>query len=224
MRILLVEDNRQLSDWLTRLLQRERYAVECAFDGSDANQRLRSERYDLVILDLALPGMDGEEVLRRLRRRDDNVPVLILSARDSRESRIGGLDEGADDYVGKPFDVGELEARIRVLLRRRANQMNPVLRCGDLSFDSNTREFSVRGAPLALTPREHGVLQAMFMKPGCTVTKQALADSVYTLEDEVSPDAIEIYIHRLRRKMEGCGAAIVTLRGLGYLLRAHAAQ
>lgn len=223
MRILLVEDNRQLSQWLTLLLQRERYSVECAFDGADANHRLRSQSYDLVILDLALPGMEGEEVLRRLRQRDDNVPVLILSASDTPQSRIGGLDGGADDYVGKPFDVGELEARIRVLLRRRANHRNPVLRCGDLAFDSNTRVFSIKQAPLALTPREHAVLQAMFMKPGCTVSKQALADSLYTLDDEVSPDAIEIYVHRLRKKMEGCGAAIVTLRGLGYLLKADGA-
>ncbi|MDB5872943.1 MAG: transcriptional regulatory, terminal family protein [Ramlibacter sp.] len=224
MRILLVEDNRPLSEWLTRVLQRERYAVECAYDGDDANLRLRSQCYDLVILDLALPRMDGEEVLRRLRRRDDNVPVLILTARDTLEGRVGGLDSGADDYMAKPFDVAELEARIRVLLRRRANHRNPVLRMGNLAFDSNTREFSVGQAPLSLTPREHAVLQALLMKPGCTVSKHALADSLYTLEDNVSPDAIEIYVHRLRKKMEGCDASIITLRGLGYLLKSHGVQ
>jgi two-component system response regulator TctD len=222
MRILLVEDNRSLSEWLARVLQRERYCVECAYDGDDANLRLRSQSYDLVILDLALPGMDGEEVLRRLRKRDDNVPVLILTARDTVESRVGGLDSGADDYMAKPFEVAELEARIRVLLRRRANHRNPVLRCGNLSFDSNTREFSVGAVPLPLTPREHAVLEALAMKPGRTVTKQALADSLYTLEECVSPDAIEIYVHRLRKKMDKCDASIITLRGLGYLLKSHA--
>ena len=219
MRILLVEDNRQLSEWLARTLQRERYAVECAYDGEDANHRLRTQRYDLVILDLALPRMEGEEVLRRLRKRDDNTPVLILTARNTLEGRIGGLDGGADDYMAKPFDVAELEARIRVLLRRHANHRNPILTCGNLSFDSNTRLFFIGEKALPLTPREHAVLEALMMKPGKTVSKHSLAETLYTLDDNVSPDAIEIYVHRLRKKMEGCDAAVVTLRGLGYLLR-----
>jgi two-component system, OmpR family, response regulator TctD len=219
MRILLVEDNRQLSEWLARTLRRDHYAVECAYDGEDANYRLSAERYDLVILDLSLPRMEGEEVLRRLRKRDDNTPVLILTARNSLEGRIGGLDGGADDYVGKPFEVAELEARIRVLLRRSANHRNPILTCGNLSFDSNTRFFTIEDRPFALTPREHAVLQALMMTPGKTVSKQRLAETLYTLDDNVSPDAIEIYVHRLRKKMEGCEASVVTLRGLGYLLR-----
>jgi two-component system, OmpR family, response regulator TctD len=193
--------------------------VECAYDGEDANHLLRTQRYDLVILDLALPRMEGEEVLRRLRKRDDNTPVLILTARNTLEGRIGGLDGGADDYMAKPFDVAELEARIRVLLRRQANHRNPVLTCGNLSFDSNTRIFSVGERKLPLTPREHTVLEALMMKTGKTVSKQSLADTLYTLDDHVSPDAVEIYVHRLRKKMEGCNAAVVTLRGLGYLLR-----
>jgi two-component system, OmpR family, response regulator TctD len=218
-RILLVEDNRQLSEWLARTLERGRYAVECAYDGEEADRRLRSEHYDLVILDLALPNMEGEEVLRLLRKRNDNVPVLILTARDTPEGRVGGLDGGADDYVSKPFDVAELEARIRVLLRRHANQRNPILSCGNLSFDSNTRLFFIGEKPLALTPREHAVLETLMMKAGKTVSKQSLADTLYTLDDNVSPDAIEIYVHRLRKKMEGCDASVVTLRGRGYLLR-----
>jgi two-component system, OmpR family, response regulator TctD len=218
-RILLVEDNRQLSEWLARTLQRERYAVECAYDGEDAHHRLCTQSYDLVILDLALPRMEGDEVLRRLRQRDDNVPVLILSARNTLEGRVGGLDGGADDYVAKPFDVAELEARIRVLLRRQTNRKNPVSTCGNLSFDSNTRLFSVKGKTLQLTPREHAVLEALLMKLGKTVSKQTLADTLYTVDDNVSPDAIEIYVHRLRKKMEGCDASVVTLRGLGYLLQ-----
>jgi two-component system, OmpR family, response regulator TctD len=121
--------------------------------------------------------------------------------------------------MAKPCDVAELEARIRVLLRRHANHRNPVLTCGNLSFDSNTRVFSIGERPLPLTPREHTVLEALMMKTGKTVSKQSLADTLYTLDDNVSPDAVEIYVHRLRKKMEGCNAAVVTLRGLGYLLR-----
>ncbi|MEY2952869.1 MAG: hypothetical protein RLZZ401_956 [Pseudomonadota bacterium] len=221
MRLLLVEDNRQLAEWLSRTLQQDRYAVECAYDGDDANYRLHTQTYDLVILDLALPKMQGEEVLRRLRARDDNVPVLILTARDTMQGRISGLDSGADDYMAKPFEVAELEARIRVLLRRSANHKNPVLRCGNLSFDSNTRQFSVSQATLALTPREHTLLEALMMKPGKTVSKQALAESLFTLDETVSPEAIEIYVHRLRKKLHDSDAAIITLRGLGYLLKSH---
>lgn len=219
MRILLVEDNRPLSEWLARTLGRERYSVECAYDGEDADFRLRNERYDLVILDLSLPRMEGEEVLRRLRGRHDNVPVLILTAKNTLDGRVDGLDRGADDYVAKPFEVPELEARIRVLLRRAANHKNPVLRCGNLAFDSNTRIFSVGEDKLSLTPREHAVLETLLMRQGKTVSKQALAESLFTLEEHVSPDAIEIYVHRLRKKLAGADASIMTLRGLGYLLQ-----
>lgn len=222
MRILLVEDNRQLSDWLSRTLAKERYVVECAFDGDDANYRLQTQTYDLVILDLGLPGMGGEEVLRRLRSRDDNVPVLILTASNSLQARVGGLDAGADDYMAKPFDVSELEARIRMLLRRSVNHKNPVLRCGGLAFDSNTRIFSGDGKALSLTPREHSVLEVLLMKLGKTVSKQVLAESLFTVDDNTSSDAIEIYVHRLRKKLEACNVSIITLRGLGYLLQQRA--
>jgi two-component system response regulator TctD len=218
-RILLVEDNRELSQWLARTLQRDRYSVECAYDGEDANERLRTQKYDLVILDLALPRMEGEEVLRRLRKRDAQTPVLVLTAKNTVEGRVGSLDGGADDYMVKPFEVAELEARIRVLLRRRSQNKSPTVACGELLYDTNTRLFSMRDAVLALTPREHAVLEALMMNLGKTVSKKALAETLYTLEEDASPDAIEIYVHRLRKKMEGCDAAIVTLRGLGYLLR-----
>jgi two-component system response regulator TctD len=221
MRILLVEDNRPLSEWLAKTLQRDGYAVECAYDGQDADHRLLTQRYDIVILDLTLPRMEGTEVLRRLRKRDQDVPVLILTARDTVQGRVGGLDGGADDYMAKPFEVAELEARIRVLLRRRANHRSPVLRCGNLSLDSNTRLFTIGEAGLPLTPREHALLEALIMKAGQTISKQALAQTLFTLDENVSPDAIEIYVHRLRKKMEACDASIVTLRGLGYLLKHH---
>ena len=221
MRILLIEDNRPLSEWLSRTLQRDRYAVDCAYDGEEANYVLRTQTYDLIILDLALPKMEGEEVLRRLRARDDNVPVLILTARDTLQGRIKGLDGGADDYMAKPFDVAELEARIRVRLRRSANHKNPVLRCGNLAYASNTRIFSVDQKALALTPREHALLETLLMKLGKTVSKPALAETLFTMDESVSPDAIEIYVHRLRKKLQSSDASIITLRGLGYLLKSH---
>src|SRR5207253_3351241 len=138
-------------------------AVECAYDGEDADMRLQTQNYDLVILDLALPRMDGEEVLRRFRRRDAETPVLVLTAQNTMPGRVGSLDGGADDYMIKPFDVAELEARIRVLLRRRARRNVPEILCGRLAYDTRTRLFAVAGAALALTPREHAVLEALVM-------------------------------------------------------------
>jgi len=219
MKILLVEDDRALSEWLARTLRADQYTVECAWDGDDADLMLRTGTYDLAILDLGLPGLDGREVLRRLRGRRDPMPVLILTASGGTRDRIEGLDIGADDYMAKPFAVAELEARMRALLRRANQAGNPVLTCGALAFDSNARTFSLAGAPLPLTPREHAVLELLMVKSGRTVGKQALARSLSTLDEEVSPDAIEIYIHRVRRKLEGGDAVIVTLRGLGYLLK-----
>jgi two-component system, OmpR family, response regulator TctD len=218
-RILLVEDNRPLAEWLARSLRKDKYVVECVYDGNDADHLLHTQSYDLIILDLSLPRMDGREVLKRLRGRDNNAPVLILTATNTIEGRVVGLDHGADDYMAKPFDIAELEARIRALMRRSGQNRNPVLRCGSLHYDSNSRIFSFGEQALALTPREHAVLETLMMKMGKTVSKQALADSLFTLDDNVSPDAIEIYVHRLRKKLEAGDVAIVTLRGLGYLLK-----
>jgi two-component system response regulator TctD len=219
MKILLVEDNRALSEWLARTLQADHYIVECSFDGNDADQLLRTETYDLVILDLALPSLDGREVLKRLRSRRNPVPVVILTAFDGTRDRVEGLDIGADDYMAKPFEVPELEARMRALLRRANQQKNPVLACGSLRYNSNSREFSIDDAPMALTPREHAVLEMLMMKSGKTVSKRSLAESIFSIGEDVNPDAIEIYVHRVRKKLEPSGAVIVTLRGLGYLLK-----
>ena len=219
MKILLVEDNRALSEWLARTLQADKYTVECAYDGSDADLLLRTETYDLVLLDLALPGLDGREVLKRLRSRHNSVPVIILTAFGGARDRVEGLDFGADDYVVKPFEVHELEARMRALVRRANQQNSPILTCASLVYDSNSREFSLGGAPLALTRRERAVLEMLMMKSGKTVSKKALADSLFSFDDDVNPEAIEIYIHRVRKKLEAGDAVIVTLRGLGYLLK-----
>lgn len=219
MRILLVEDNQELADWLGRTLRRQNYTVDWVGNGADADFLLRSERFDLVILDLTLPKMDGQEVLRRLRARHNSTPVLVLTANNTTQSRVSELDHGADDYVAKPFEVEELEARIRVLLRRSSQLAQPLVECGDLVYDSNSHEFTLRGQPLSLTPRERAVLELLALKLGTTVSKSALAQSLYSLDETLSVDAIEIYVHRLRKKLEGSDAAIVTLRGLGYVLR-----
>lgn len=219
MRILLVEDNAELASWLARILRQQDYVVDWLANGADADFALRSETYDLVILDLALPRLDGSEVLRRLRARQSETPVLVLTANNSVRSRVSELDHGADDYMAKPFEVEELEARIRVLLRRAAHRSNPLMACGQLLLDSNTRQFTLAGQPLLLTPRERAVLEVLMLKCGSTVAKPALAQSLFSLDESVSAEAIEIYVHRLRKKLDGSDVAIVTLRGLGYLLQ-----
>ena len=219
MKILVVEDNTELAQWLARTLRQEQYTVDCIGNGLDADFALKSEQYNLVILDLALPKLEGREVLRRLRARQDPTPVLVLTANNTIQSRVSELDQGADDYMAKPFEIEELEARIRMLLRRSLGLHSPLIVCGDLSFDTNTREFQIAKTPLALTPRERSVLELLVRKTGTTVSKHALAQSLFSLNDDASTDAIEIYVHRLRKKLEHCSAKIITLRGLGYLLR-----
>jgi two-component system response regulator TctD len=219
MRILVVEDNTELAQWLERTLRKEHYVVDWIGNGADADFALKTEKYNLVILDLSLPRMDGETLLRRLRARQDLTPVLILTANNSMQSRIRELDEGADDYMAKPFEIGELEARIRVLLRRSSGLASAALTCGNLAFNLNTREFMVASIPLSLTPRERAVLELLIRQAGTTVTKQALAQGLFSLSEDLSTDAIEIYVHRLRKKLEHSDVAILTLRGLGYLLQ-----
>ena len=218
MKLLLVEDNRELAGWLTRLLSQSGYAVEQAFSGEDAEHFLMTQTYDAILLDLTLPGLNGQTLLKNLRRKHNEVPVLITSAQNTLHDIIEHLNLGADDYLAKPFDIQELEARLRSLLRRASGRSNPLVSCGQLEYDSNSRRFSNRGLPVSLTPREHGVLEALMRQSGKTVSKKALADGLCTLEDMVSPNAVEIYIVRLRKKIEHSGAQIITLRGLGYML------
>lgn len=219
LRILLVEDNQLLADWLARTLRKSKYTVDCVHDGAAADQLLHTESYALVILDLSLPKLDGHQVLKRLRARDNNVPVMILTVTNTAEGLITGLDTGADDYVTKPFDVAELEARIRALLRRDGQRRNPLLQCGSLSYDTNSRVFALNELVLRLTPHEQAVLEVLIKNMGKTVSKQFLADSIYGINEVVAADAIEVYVHRLRKKLEAGDASIITLRGLGYLLK-----
>ncbi len=224
MRLLLVEDNRQLADWMAKTLRSERYTVDCVYAGDDADHVLHTEDYALVILDLALPEIGGLEILRRLRARGSAVPVIILTANDTLEARVAGLNHGADDYLAKPFEITELEARIRANLRRAHAHAQTVVQCGPLVFDSNSRQFTLAGEPLSLTAREHAVLEALTLRAGATVSKAALATMVFGFDDEANPNAIEIYVHRVRKKLAGAAIGIVTLRGLGYVLKAGDVQ
>ena len=227
MRILLVEDHTELSHWLSKALRDAHLTVECADNGADADALLHTQDYALLILDLTLPRMDGLEVLKRLRARAaprGQTPVLILTARGGLEERVQGLNLGADDYLAKPFELSELEARVKALLRRSVGNEALVHRCGALSFDTITRMFTYAGSALALTPREHAVLETLITRAGRAVSKEKLFDEVFALDDDANLDAIELYIHRIRKKLERQpegGAAIVTLRGIGYLLQEH---
>jgi two-component system response regulator TctD len=218
MRILLVEDHLELSRWVGRALEKSRYTVERSLNGADADARLATEAYDLVILDLTLARMDGLEVLRRLRARGSRTPVLIVTARTEVADRVRGLDLGADDYLAKPFEIDELEARVRALLRRSQAGGAPRPTCGDLALDTASQAFELDGRPLGLTPREYAVLESLILRAGKAVPKEQLHQRLFALESDASPDAIEVYVHRLRRKLAGARVRIVTLRGLGYLL------
>ena len=221
MRILLVEDHAELSRWISKALHDARLTVECAMNGADADALLHTQEYALVILDLTLPKMDGLEVLKRMRARSSKTPVLVLTARGGLNERVQGLNLGADDYLPKPFELAELEARVKALLRRTQGNEAVVITCGPLSFDTVSRMFTYGGAPLALTPREHSVLEVLITRAGRAVPKEKLFDEVFALDDDANLDAIEIYIHRLRKKLERAESgrvAITTLRGLGYLL------
>jgi len=219
MHILLVEDNPSLANWLSHALRRDGYVVDCVGDGEMAIQVLLGQQFDAVILDMGLPRVPGQEVLRRVRGRGQGVPILVLTAEGSLHARIAGLDAGADDYLAKPFDLGELEARLRAIVRRKSGQKNPELVCGSLRYDGNTREFFVNDNKLKLTPREHAVLEILMLNIGKTVSKTSLADSVFSLNDDTGPTTIEVYMSRLRKKLADSDACIFTLRGLGYLLK-----
>ncbi|MBM7048815.1 response regulator [Rhizobium lusitanum] len=219
MRLLIVEDNRELASWLGKALRQAQYAVDIAYDGEDAEHMLRVAAYAAVILDLSLPKMDGLTLLKRVRQNGNKVPVIILTANASLDGRVAGLDSGADDYLAKPFEIAELEARIRAAVRRGHDHAAPEIAVGDLLFDGGTRQFYLAGEALALTPREHAVLEHLVMKAGTTVTKTTLSESVFGFDDLADTSAIEIYVHRVRKKLEGSTVQIATLRGLGYLLR-----
>ncbi len=218
MRLLLVEDNDALSEGLLAILRGSGYAVDAVADGTSALAAISAENFDLVVLDLNLPELDGLDVLRAIRGRQNRTAVLILTARGSPEERVKGLDLGADDYLTKPFDVSELEARIRVLLRRQAGQRASVVTFGRVTLDLVSRSFSSSGMPIDIPARELSLLETLFLRAGKVVSKESIMQSVTGFDDELSANAIEQYVSRLRRRLAPHGLTVRTARGIGYYL------
>ena len=218
MRILVVEDNDTLAAGLAAVLRGAGYAVDVVGDGPSAHAVLAAEKFDLVILDLTLPGMDGLDVLRGMRARRDNSAVLILTARGTLDERVRGLDLGADDYMAKPFEVSELEARVRVLLRRQAGLHGASVEYGGISLDTNSRTVSANGHALDVPARELSVLETLLLRAGKVVGKQAIIQSLAAFDDDLSTNAVEQYVSRLRKRLAPYGLTVRTARGLGYYL------
>lgn len=218
MRILLAEDEHTLGTWLCRALEQVGIQVEWVDDGRLADRALQQRDHDALVLDLGLPGMDGQTVLQRLRARDQRLPALILTARGSVDERVHALNAGADDFLAKPFALPELEARLHALVRRARGSDHPRLACGPLVFDGMRRQFLLHGQALALSPREQAVLRVMAQRSGEPLSKQQILDRVFSDDADVHPEAVEVLVHRLRKRLHGSGVRITTLRGLGYAL------
>lgn len=222
MRLLLVEDNASLSTWLAKLLEGENYAVDVLGDAESALTGVDLKQYGLALIDLGLPGISGLDLIKCIRRTELSLPILILTARNDLKSRVEGLNLGADDYLTKPFEIEELEARIRALLRRRQSPARRQITFGPLVWDQSSRTFTLNDADLHLSPREAAVLETLLQHEGQAVSKERLLESTYNFDVEVNLAAIEVIIHRIRKRLEGSTVTIATLRGLGYLLRHQA--
>ena len=218
MRLLLVEDDLPLAEALMSLLVSSGYAVDCVHDGEAARALVAAEQYDLMILDLNLPHLDGLSVLRAMRASGNRAAVMILTARGTAEDRVRGLDLGADDYMAKPFDIREFEARVRSLLRRQAGLRSATVSLGALTLDLTTRQFAALGQIIDLPPRERALLELLVTRAGKVVAKEAIVQSLTSLDDMLSDNAIEQYISRLRRRLAPLRLTLRTVRGIGYLL------
>lgn len=218
MRVLVVEDNLDLAASIVTSIEQMQHAVDSIDNGLQAEQMLRSEPYDLVVLDLNLPGQDGLQVLKNIRQQGIALPVLILTARADTDSRVKGLDLGADDYLTKPFHLAELDARVRALLRRHMSTSSPIIRLAELSFDTSSKQAWYKDDELDLTKRERGVLEILIANRNKVLSKRQIVDHLFSFHQDVSESAVEIYVHRLRKKLTIPGISIKTVRGLGYSL------
>ena len=216
MRVLLVEDDPMIAEGVRKALRADGCAVDWVQDGAAAVHAVEGEPYDLMLLDLGLPKRDGLDVLKTLRAKKIALPVLIVTARDAVADRVKGLDAGADDYLVKPFDLDELAARMRALLRRQAGRTDSVICHGAVTLDPSSREVTLEGVPVALSAREYALLEALIMRPGAVLSKSQLEEKIYGWGEEIGSNTVEVYIHSLRKKL---GAEFIrTVRGLGYMI------
>ncbi|MET0544000.1 MAG: response regulator [Variovorax sp.] len=222
MRLLLVEDEADMASWLVRAFKQSGYVPDHAPDAATAESLLAGNDYDAVVLDLRLPDKHGLTVLSDIRKAGNRTPVLVLTAQGSLQDRVKGLNVGADDFLTKPFAIEELEARLTALVRRSRGNTHAVLQCGSLSCAHDSRAFMLGGTLLQLTPRESAALSVLLARSGSPVEKSHLSGKVFPTESNVGPDAIELVLHRLRRKLVGGDVRIVTVRGLGYMLESIA--
>jgi two-component system, OmpR family, response regulator TctD len=222
MRILLVEDEHSLGEWLCKALEQSGFRVDWRDDGHMAEIALNQSDYDAIVLDLGLPGRSGHEVLRRLRAQDKRLPVLVLTARDSLLNRVNTLNEGADDFLAKPFALAELEARLTALVRRARGNEHPRFACGSLQYEANTKQFSLQGQYLNLSPREHALLKVLIQRSGEPISRQDVLSRVFSDDVDVQTSVIDVLMHRLRKRLEHSGVRIHTYRGLGYALELDA--
>lgn len=216
MRLLLVEDDQMIGETVLDVLRSEGYAVDWVKDGQQADTALLTQAYDLILLDLGLPGLDGLAVLRNMRARKQRMPVLIATARDAIEQRIAGLDAGADDYLLKPYDLGELLARVRALLRRAAGRAEPLYEHMGVTINPVTREVTVSGQVVVLSSREWAVLEPLLARPGAVLSRMQLEEKIFGWNDGVASNAVEVYVHGLRKKL---GTNLIqNVRGVGYMV------
>jgi DNA-binding response OmpR family regulator len=220
-RVLVVEDERRMASYICQALLEESFAVDCAHDGKAALELALTYSYDVIVLDLMLPGMDGLSLCRRLRETGQATPVLILSARDLVDDRVTGLDAGADDYLVKPFATQELLARVRALLRRQQNTSPPVLRVGGVELNPTTHTVRRRGEPITLTQKEYALLEYLMRRPGVVMTRTMIAEHVWDFTFDLASNVVDVYIKHLRDKIDDPGKAsfIQTVRGVGYTFR-----
>ncbi|MBI0133029.1 MULTISPECIES: response regulator [Snodgrassella] len=216
MRILLLEDDKMIAEALSDMLHAAGFAVDCVANGIAAENALQPEIYDIALLDIGVPGQDGLSVLRHLRVKNCDLPVILITARDTVEERINGLDSGADDYVIKPFSPSELLARIRALLRRRSGHATPILSNGTITLNPATREVSANGQVTRLSAREYALMYSLLLQPGTILSRQELEEKLYGWNEEVESNAVEVVIHGIRKKL---GSNVIkNVRGLGWLV------